>query len=280
MTARSGVSRRCFVAMVGAASVGTTLAAPRAAPADIVALAASPAQRVLFRASRRSLSRSDDNARTWHELEVPLPRRAAIAAVSVSKAGAMYLAGSGLGVLHGDAAGTHWRVVSRGLPRDITAVAAHAQQPDTVYAYAPGRGIYRSEDAGVKWRLMDAGPRGGITQFLHSDMPGSMQTGWLFVAGPQGVRLSMDCFCGWRSGGEVPAPARALAFDPHRPARILAAAGQGLFETGDGAQAWSELPSPGAPVQALAVDIDGGVHAAIGAQVLRLVSGSWKAPDA
>lgn len=73
MTVRSGVSRRCFVAMLGAATVEATLVASRrTAPADIVALAASPGQPVLFRASRRSLARSDDSGRTRQELRVSL----------------------------------------------------------------------------------------------------------------------------------------------------------------------------------------------------------------
>lgn len=96
---------------------------------------------------------------------------------------------------------------------------------------------------------MDAGPRGGITQFVHSDMPGSMQTGWLFAASPQGVRLSMDCFCGWRMGGELPGGTQAIACDPHRPARVVAAVGDLVFESADGAQTWSTLLTPGAPVR-------------------------------
>ena len=74
----------------------------------------------------------------------------------------------------------------------MAALTTHADRPETIYAYLSSKGIFRSEDGGKEWRLMDAGPRGGVTSFVHSNMPGSMQSGWLFVAGTHGVQRAMD----------------------------------------------------------------------------------------
>src|SRR3546814_15414001 len=83
--------------------------------------------------------------------------------------------------------------------------------PDTVYAVVAEQGIYRSEDGGAGWRMMDKGPEAEIQRIIHSNLEGSMQSGWLFAATDRGVYRSMDCFCGWRNAGDrrpVPRPYR------------------------------------------------------------------------
>src|SRR3546814_7687084 len=89
-----------------------------------------------------------------------------------------------------------WSHVDRGLPsRDVIAFAAHSAVPDTVYAVVAEQGIYRSEDGGAGWRMMDKGPEAEIQRIIHSNLEGSMQSGWLFAATDRGVYRSMDCFC-------------------------------------------------------------------------------------
>lgn len=285
-TELGAVSRREALGLL-CATAAPLLLSPAARAADpaadgVGALAASRMDATLYRAAGRSVSRSPDGGRSWQELKLPVSSSARIQSISLSAANpaAVYLAGPGLGVMRSADGGERWTSLGRGLPPGVTAVAAHARQADTVYAYAPARGIYRSEDRGRRWRLMDAGPRGGITQFVHSDMPGSMQTGWLFVAGPNGVRLSMDCFCGWRAGGDLAEPARAIGYDPRNPARVVAAAGTGLFESTDGGQAWSMLPGPAGPVVALAFGAGGTLYAARGTRVYRRSAEGWEALDA
>ncbi len=140
-------------------------------------------------------------------------------------------------------------------------MAAHADRPETVYAYASERGIFRSEDGGHHWRLMDAGPRGGVTRFVHSNMPGSMQSGWLFVAGPQGVRRAMDCFCGWRDAGELGRAVRAVAYDPRKPSSLYAATDAGLVFSADGGEKWSQVNAPAVTINALVVTPGGALYA-------------------
>ncbi len=276
-----GLTRRQWLAAAGASALAGPLHALAGnGDGDIVALAAARHMPALYKAQTRALYRSNDGARSWEPVALPsLPRGARLSSASISagERPALYIAGPRLSVWRSDAQVTGWTEAGQGLPsRDVIAVAAHATRPDTVYAYIAGRGILRSEDAGQHWHLMDAGPRGGLTRFVHSDMAGSMQSGWLYTAGPQGVRLSMDCFCGWRNGDTLPAPARAVTFDPHTPSRVVASAADGVHESTDGGQTWKPLPDPGMKVDALAFAADGTLFAAGSGTLLRHTADGWE----
>ena len=231
-----------------------------------VALAFDQASQTLFKARADAVYRSGDGGRHWAPVELPpasAPRTITAIAVSAGGNGALYVAGPGIGVLRSDDGGRNWSARKEGLPgTDVAAFATHADRPETIYAYVNGNGIYRSEDGGQHWRLMDAGPRGGITRFVHSNMPGSMQSGWLFVAGPQGVRRAMDCFCGWRDAGELGRAVDAVAYDPGQPHNVYAATDAGLFFSTDGGEKWSLLNTPGTPIEALIVTPGGTLYAA------------------
>jgi len=137
-----------------------------------------------------------------------------------------------------------------------------------------GHGIFRSEDAGGHWRLMDAGPRAKVVQFIHSNMPGSMQTGWFFAATARGVSRSMDCFCGWRDAGGLGRAVTAVAYVPTRPKEIYAAAENALFFSADGGEQWSQRQSPGHDISALVVTPAGTLYAAVDAgELLRSADG-------
>jgi len=243
-------------------------AAPRSAPrgAEVMALAFDAASGTLLKATADALYRSVDQGRDWTRLPRPAAnRRGHIAAVAVSARGkgVLYLAGPGIGVLRSDDGGRHWSPRNQGLPgRDVVALAAHADQPEALFAYVSARGIFRSEDGGSHWRLMDRGPRAGILQLVHSNMPGSMQTGWFFAATSKGVSRSMDCFCGWRDAGGLGRGVSALAYDPREPRRVYAATGEGLFLSTDGGEQWVRVSAPAAKLVALAVTRSGALYAA------------------
>lgn len=230
---------------------------------DAVALAIDGAGRTLFKAGPELVVRSGDGGLHWAPVKLPtLAAPGRIASVAVAAGGALYVAGPGFGVLRSDDGGEHWSARSAGLPgAEVAALATHAEQPETVFVYVTGYGFFRSQDGGARWQLMDAGPRGGIVRFVHSNMPGSMQTGWLFAATSQGVRRAMDCFCGWRDAGELGRPVTAVAYDPRQPRTVYAATGDGVFRSADGGEQWSRAGAPAAAVGALVVTPDGIVYA-------------------
>jgi hypothetical protein len=99
---------------------------------------------------------------------------------------------------------------------------------------------------------MDRGSQGGIRQLIHSDMAGSMQTGWLFAATAKGVRRTMDCFCLWSDAGKLGTEARSVAYDPGHPDHFYAVTDKGLFRSKDGGENWIQMASPNANAVAIA----------------------------
>ena len=235
----------------------------------IVALDFDVHDHSLIKAYSRTLYRSGNDGRDWEPIALPKAiERGHIVSVAVSaqSPATLYVAGPGIGVLRSADGGGSWDAMNLGLPsNDIVALSSHADQPDTLYVFVAKRGILRSEDAGGHWRLMDAGPRAKVLQFLHSNMPGSMQTGWFFAATAKGISRSMDCFCGWRDAGGLGRAVTAVAFDPGQPKQVYAAAGNGLFVSADGGEHWLPLPSPSHNISALAATPEGTLFAAAGA---------------
>lgn len=238
------------------------------AQAQVVALAAVEAGHELFKAEAHALYRSVDDGRHWQA--VALPKAAsekAVATVAVAARGdqLLYVAGPSLGVWRSRDGGRTWTAKNAGLPStNVQTLTTHADQPGTVYVYVPKKGIFRSEDAGDHWRLMDAGPREPILHFVHSKMPGSMQTGWLFAATAKGVRRSMDCFCGWRDAGALKTDVTAVAYDQSDPKRVYAITDKGLSVTDNGGERWSQAVLPSGGIAALVVGETGIVYAADG----------------
>jgi photosystem II stability/assembly factor-like uncharacterized protein len=235
---------------------GMANAAQMASAQDrITALEFNNASHILLKATAETLYQSSDEGKTWTKIILPsTAANHAIAAVAVpvGNKGAIYVAGAGLGVLSSKDGGRTWAARNQGLPsQDVIALTAHADQPDTLYAYVAGKGIFRSQDAGLRWRLMDRGPREEIQSFVHSNMPGSMETGWLFAATSKGVRRSMDCFCGWHDAGGLTGEVFVVSYDPNEPRRVYAATRERLFVSIDGGEQWTSMKSPGSVITAL-----------------------------
>ena len=231
----------------------------------IVALAYDPGTDTLLKAYPRALFRSTDGGQSWNPAAIPSPGNGPIAGVATSPAGKSitYVVGEGLGVLQTDDGGNSWIERNEGLPsRDVIAIAAHATQPETVYIVVRDHGVYRSQDAGKNWRLMDRSSQGDIRQLIHSNMAGSMQTGWLFAATSKGVRRSMDCFCLWQDAGKLESEAYSVTYDPARPEHIYAATEKGVFRSRDGGENWVQATSPGPKLVALVFARTGILYAA------------------
>lgn len=275
-----------LVALLGL-SGWAAASATEAARGAAVALTFDGTSQTLLKASAYTLYRSGDGGRHWAPMDLqPAPGAGRIASVAAAAGGmgAIYIAGPGIGVLRSEDGSRSWSARNEGLPgRNVTALATHADQPETVYAYVEGHGIFRSQDGGLRWQLMDAGPRGGILRFVHSNMPGSMQTGWLFAATERGVRRAMDCFCGWREAGGLGRAVAAIAYDPRRPQNVYAATQEGLFLSTNGGEQWARVTAPAATVKALVVTPAGELYAATGDGALYRSldqAGTWECVDA
>lgn len=234
---------------------------------SVVALAYESGQNVLLKAYPHALYATNDDGKNWRQMAVPALQGGEIASVAASPAanGVMYVAGPGLGVLRSDDGGKTWIARNDGLPtHDVIAVAAHTTQPDTVYSVVKDSGVYRSQDDGKTWRLMDRSIKAGIRQLIHSNMPGSMQSGWLFAATDNGIRRAMDCFCLWQDAGKLGTPVRSIAYDPRQPEHIFAATEKGLFRSTDGGENWIQIMAPVSDIAALAITPSGTLYAAGG----------------
>jgi photosystem II stability/assembly factor-like uncharacterized protein len=237
----------------------------------VVALTYEAGTGTLLKAHARALYRSSDGGQSWSAIPLPSSVKDGIIAAVGSAAEnqrVLYVAGPGLGVLRSEDNGDSWVARNDGLPsRDVVAFATHAEQPETLYAFIPDGGIYRSQDAGKSWRLMDRGPE-GTRQLVHSDMEGSMETGWLYAPTAHGVRVSMDCFCLWRDAGELAGQIYSVVYDPRQPEHVYAAAEQGFFRSTNGGQEWEQATSPGPAVMALTLTPSGVLYAATGDDAL------------
>lgn len=276
-----------FAAAAGIDNVGKdSPGSPAPAEPAFVAFAYDAGTDALLKTDGRTIYRSGDGGKTWKKEELSLPPEARIASIAASPAAASvaYIAGKGLGVWRTDDAGKSWSERNEGLAsKEVTAVAAHTTQPDTVYAVVPSQGIYRSQDAGKTWRLMERGDKSEMRQLIHSNMPGSMQTGWLYAATPRGVRRTMDCFCLWQTAGDIGAEVYGVSYEPARPERLYAATGKGLFHSTDGGENWTPISAPETQAVAVAVSRAGTLYV-LGREGVLFESGdggaSWKRVDA
>jgi photosystem II stability/assembly factor-like uncharacterized protein len=144
------------------------------------------------------LLRSTDDGQSWTPLALPEgvdPTTLRWVATTAEAPDSLYAAGPGAGIMRSDDRGATWRTLSDDLPsQEVAAFAVHTFRPDTLYAWIDGQGVFRTEDSGGSWTHMDEGPAAKVTALAHSTYEGSMNTGWLYAATPDGPYLSMDCF--------------------------------------------------------------------------------------
>ena len=222
--------------------------------ATIVSLEFDEASHTLWKATATSLARSRDEGRTWIPVALPATAKGDIAAVSISAGSAkmIYVAVAGSGVLRSQDGGRTWAPRNKGLPAaTVVTLDAHSGLARTIFAYIAGKGIFRSQNAGASWHLVDRGPRETVVQLVHSSMPSGIGTGWLFAATRQGVRRTMDCFCGWHNAGRLATDLRVVATDVDWRERVYAAGREGLFISPDGGDDWIRMRSPVGLITAL-----------------------------
>ncbi|WP_148863320.1 WD40/YVTN/BNR-like repeat-containing protein [Marinobacter fonticola] len=213
--------------------------------------------------------------------EIPLPATEPVARpTSLAKGanGSVYLAGPGVGVWRYSGVNEGWQPLDDTLPDlGVTAMAAHSTQSETLYAYLGKDGMFRTRNGGAEWVKVDNGPQEPVQSFLHSNMPGSMESGWLFAGTTRGVARSMDCFCFWGDAGDLRGTVSAISYDPAAPENVYAIIEGQLHHSADGGETWTNLKVPHvvtalafSPSQGLVVGTENGNLFARGA------AGKWK----
>ncbi len=272
------------LAVAGLGSVGGAMAAEAVLPA----LSYDQAGNRLLKVDDNALSQSENGGRTWQNIALPASvaqGTLVTAAVPAENGDVLYIAGPAIGVQRSKDNGGSWQALSEGLPsQNVIAFTIHRNQPDTLYAVVAEEGIYKSEDAGGTWKKMDSGPTQTIRRLVHSDMEGSMQTGWLYAVSDDAVRLSMDCFCGWRLSGDLDAgQVYDVTYNVNEPKQVFVSTEQGLFRSDNGGQEWQPVAGKSGERVALALASEGTLYAldAEGNLVSSDDQGeSWGDPDA
>lgn len=165
-------------------------------PSDSIALAYDPADGSLLKADRQGLYRWRAG-QNWEQVAVSQTADLSGVVIDPDHPGTVYVSSPTLGVARSEDGGKSWAVVNSGLPSlEVTGLAMHSFRRQTLYAWMRKEGIFRTEDGGVSWKRMpDQGPPDkDVRGLVHSTLPGSMNTGWLYAVTPTGAYLSMDCF--------------------------------------------------------------------------------------
>ncbi len=187
-----------------AATAQTSQPAPVAVPlADMRSLAVDSLSGRLLAATSSGLYQSQDEGKSWQQITLPadIPANGiAHVAIRSDQPDIVYLAGAQVGVWRSRDAGQTWQKVTRGLENEqVTALALHSNgyprdNTQSLFAWVADVGIFESHDEGDTWkRSADQGPPNRqVLALTHSPLPGSMNTGWLYAATPDGAYLSMD----------------------------------------------------------------------------------------
>jgi photosystem II stability/assembly factor-like uncharacterized protein len=163
----------------------------------VTSLAFNPADGSLLKADAGGLFRLGADSQAWEAVETPATAGFTGLAVNPDDPAILFVSGVDVGVLKSIDGGLNWTEMNGGLPTtQAAALALHSFRRETLYVWLVGHGIFRSEDGGAHWnRVPDQGPPDAdIRGLAHSNLPGSMNTGWLYAATPTGAYLSMDCF--------------------------------------------------------------------------------------
>lgn len=157
----------------------------------------------LLAATASGLYQSQDEGQSWQPMTLPadIPANGiAHVAIRSDQPNIIYLAGRSIGIWRSRDAGQIWQKATQGLENEqVTALALHSNgyprdNTKSLFAWVADVGIFESHDEGDTWkRSADQGPPNRqVLALTHTPLPGSMNTGWLYAATPDGAYLSMD----------------------------------------------------------------------------------------
>jgi photosystem II stability/assembly factor-like uncharacterized protein len=226
--------------------------------------------------------RSDDKGEHWTRLPVNVhfPEITTVPGANPAKRVLKMDAGTGEpdllyaavevgGTLRSQDGGEHWENLSHGQylnddTVDMHGVLVSRWRPGTVYTVSRA-GMFTSADRGDHWRPVPLEPLNAKGQVYCRDIrevPGNPRKIWVAAgAGFQsevGVLLhSPDGGDSWRRIEMATSPPHtmfALAFDEHRPSWLACATNGGeVYDSRDGGEGWTALPSPSGGTQVYAL---------------------------
>lgn len=200
----AAIGQPTIAAVSQSATVETDQPAPVVARlADVHSLAVDVLSGRLLAATSTGLYQSQDEGQSWQQMALPLDIPAngiAHVAIRSDQPDIIYLAGAQMGIWRSRDAGQTWQKVTQGLENEqVTALALHSNgyprdNTKSLFAWVADVGIFESHDEGDTWkRSVDQGPPNRqVLALIHTPLPGSMNTGWLYAATPDGAYLSMD----------------------------------------------------------------------------------------
>lgn len=188
-----------------AACAQSSTGAPSITRSSVRALAIDPRDGYLLLAKSDGLYQSGDGGKSWERVTLPTEiatKGVSQVAIRKDQPDTIYVAGEEIGIWRSRDAGKSWEKITRGLANErVSALALHSNgyprdSRKSLFAWIADVGIYQSDDEGDNWRRSpDQGPPNqNVLALTHSPLEGSMNTGWLYAATPDGVYLSMDCF--------------------------------------------------------------------------------------
>jgi photosystem II stability/assembly factor-like uncharacterized protein len=199
--------------------------------------------------TREALFKTDNAGGRWSRVDGWTAATPGVTALALDRsAPATVYAGTGEGLFRSLDGGQRWCLVLAG--ETVRAVHVHPTPYPVVLASA-GKRLWRSLDGGDTWVLAAS---------LEEEVVDTLATAWdgtdvlVLAGGANGLHRSRDGGDTWDTTVDLPLrDVRALAVDPQDRRHVLAATGDGLWESVDGSASWVQAGLGGREVTSVAV---------------------------
>lgn len=208
----------------------------------------------LFLQDGNGIQRSDDNGRSWQQVNPENVRYFADGTLAVDGNNPQTVyAGTQNGIYRSDDEGTSWMSFADLLPHRPEKLIADPTTAGRLFALINGR-LFISPDGGATWRGFGENTS-GITILAHPALPGTL---FRYRLGYEGyLWRSQDAGQSWRTSSEglENLAITTLIFDPTDANMIYAGTTAGLYRSQDGGSSWSMTGLPN-NVRVMSVAVD------------------------
>ena len=210
-------------------------------PAEVYAFdssARTPA--VTYAATSSGVFRSLDHAKTWQPITELIVAKALSVSIDPQDSTIAYVGSLEGSVFRTSTGGLNFEKVSSGLPprEDIRVLRVSPILSKRVYAITSKGSLYVTDNSGDDWYDLRPGQKDALSLDIHPTEPWTLYLG---TAGG-GVLKSVSSGIDWfdSSNGIGAAYVTAIALDPSKPDRILAATQDRLYISDDGGLVWKK----------------------------------------